>query len=146
MTAPAPYDPTTSFTGSSPYRDAALGAAMDVEFNNIAAVVSAIEDSLSLIQRSDGEVQNQSIGLDQLATDVLAALSGGLSGPLPPLSFFQLDGNTVADLPASASEGTISFATDGLKVDEATGFGTGVPVYWSDGAWRVFSTDQPVQS
>jgi hypothetical protein len=51
---------------------------------------------------------------------------------------------TVANLPTDASEGTIAFATNGRKVGQGAGAGTGVPVYFSAGAWRVFSTDSPV--
>lgn len=50
---------------------------------------------------------------------------------------------TVANLP-SGSEGQVAYATDGCKVGESTGFGSGVPVYWSSvgyGGWHVFSTD-----
>jgi hypothetical protein len=59
---------------------------------------------------------------------------------------------TVANLPTDASEGDITYATNGLKSFESTGNGTGVPVYFSSsnpsigGLWRVFSTDAQVQS
>jgi hypothetical protein len=42
------------------------------------------------------------------------------------------------------TEGSIAFATNGRKVGEGPGAGTGVPVYFSNGFWRVYSTDQPV--
>jgi hypothetical protein len=53
--------------------------------------------------------------------------------------------STVSELP-SGSEGWQAYATDGLKVGEISGSGTGVPVYYSNGSWRVYSTDQPVSS
>jgi len=53
---------------------------------------------------------------------------------------------TVAGLPASPGEGAIAFATNGCKIGEGTGAGTGVPVYFSLSSWRVFSTDVPVTS
>lgn len=59
---------------------------------------------------------------------------------------------TVANLPASALEGDVAYATNGLKAFETTGNGTGVPVYFSQsnpsigGLWRVFSTDAQVQA
>ena len=52
---------------------------------------------------------------------------------------------TVATLP-SGQEGGMAYATDGLKVGEVTGSGTGVPVYFSNGNWRVYSTDMPVSN
>lgn len=59
---------------------------------------------------------------------------------------------TVSGLPAG-TEGDVAYATDGRKVGEGAGLGTGVPVYYStDGGsppatgWHVFSTDALVQS
>lgn len=51
--------------------------------------------------------------------------------------------STVAALPTGA-EGQMLYATDGRKVGEGAGSGTGVPVYFSSGQWRVFSTDAAV--
>lgn len=50
----------------------------------------------------------------------------------------------VNQLPPSAKEGFLLYATDGRKVGEGAGAGTGVPVYFSNGQWRVFSTDLQV--
>jgi hypothetical protein len=52
-------------------------------------------------------------------------------------------GYTVATLP-SGSEGQQTYATDGRKVGEGSGSGTGVPVYFSNAQWRVYSTDAQV--
>ncbi|VVB51948.1 Uncharacterised protein [uncultured archaeon] len=57
---------------------------------------------------------------------------------------------TVANLPATADEGAVAYATDGLKSFETTGNGTGVPVYFSTsvpsigGVWRIFRDDSQV--
>ena len=57
----------------------------------------------------------------------------------------QSNGNVlVANLPMATYEGSTMFATDGRKVGEGAGSGTGVPVYFSQGVWRVFSTDAAV--
>lgn len=56
-----------------------------------------------------------------------------------------LSAYSVAGLPAGIV-GLIAYASDGLKVGESTGSGTGVPVYFSDSQWRVYSTDAQVQS
>lgn len=50
---------------------------------------------------------------------------------------------TVAGLPAGAT-GQYAYATNGRKVGEGAGSGTGVPVYFSTAQWRVFSTDAQV--
>lgn len=53
---------------------------------------------------------------------------------------------TVATLPVSPTDGSSAFASDGRKVAEGAGSGTGVLVYYSDSSWRVFSSDAPVTS
>jgi hypothetical protein len=50
---------------------------------------------------------------------------------------------TVALLPAAPSTGSTAFATNGRKIGEGSGSGTGVPVYFHS-SWRTFSSDQPV--
>lgn len=51
---------------------------------------------------------------------------------------------TVAGLPNNPFTSQTAYATNGRKVGESAGNGTGVPVYYSNGAWRVYSTDAPV--
>lgn len=53
---------------------------------------------------------------------------------------------TVATLPSGAAEGASAHTSDGLKSGETTGNGTGVPVYYSNGSWRVQGADTPVQA
>ncbi len=55
----------------------------------------------------------------------------------------KLPAYTVATLPVGAEE-QLAYATDGRKVGEGAGVGTGVPVYFSNGQWRVFATDAQV--
>lgn len=52
--------------------------------------------------------------------------------------------STVDGLPLNAPSGTRGWAYDGCKIGEQPPFGTGVEVYFSNGAWRVLSTDLPV--
>ena len=61
------------------------------------------------------------------------------------LGTFRTGQFTVAALP-SGIEGLQAYATNGRKVGEGPGSGTGVPVYFSNGSWRVFSTDAAVQA
>ncbi len=63
-----------------------------------------------------------------------------LSGPALVIKPGQF---TVGTLPTGA-EGQIAYATDGRKVGEGAGVGTGVPVYFSNTKWRVYSTDAEV--
>ena len=53
---------------------------------------------------------------------------------------------TVATLPTSAFNGALAFASNGRKVGEATGGGTGVLSCYSNGAWRRISDDSVVSS
>jgi hypothetical protein len=81
------------------------------------------------------------------ATGVFTAAQptfSNLAGLYTPASY------TVSNLPAG-TEGQFAYATNGRKVSELPGsppapVGTGVPVYFSHGQWRVFSTDAQVQS
>jgi hypothetical protein len=67
-------------------------------------------------------------------------------------TIFSLFGNgnlgnfSVADLPTAPLEGQLAYATNGRKVGEPMAGGTGVPIYYSNGAWRVFSTDTTVNA
>ena len=74
--------------------------------------------------------------------NVLLALVGG--GQANYLGTF-----TVAGLPAAPAfgVGAMAFASNGRKVAEGAGSGTGVEVYYSGGGiWRVLSSDAPVTS
>lgn len=64
---------------------------------------------------------------------------------VPPLTNI-LPQATVAALGSNGVEGQIAYATNGRKTGEGSGAGTGVPVYFSQGVWRVYSNDAQVQS
>lgn len=49
-----------------------------------------------------------------------------------------------ADLPAAGQPGRVLFVTNGRKVGEGAGAGTGVIAYDDGGAWRRPSDDTPV--
>jgi len=79
--------------------------------------------------------------INNLDTLTLFPSTGAASfvGPVTPGKY------TVVGLP-SGVEGQHAYATNGRKVGEGPGAGTGVPVYFSNGSWRVFSTDLAVAS
>ena len=95
-------------------------------------IEDATNDSISL---SPGAI------IFQDNTSDIVELTEGVLFVSCPVSTGQF---AVASLPASPQEGYIAYATNGRKVGEGAGSGTGVPVYFSNGAWRVFSTDQQV--
>lgn len=49
----------------------------------------------------------------------------------------------VASLP-TGYEGRVAFASDGRKIAEGAGVGTGVPVYFSNALWRTYPADAVV--
>jgi hypothetical protein len=73
------------------------------------------------------------------ATDAALATQGGFGGnKLPRFA------STALPSGAAASDGMIAFCTNGRKVGEGGGAGTGVPVYYDGAAWRSFVTDAAV--
>jgi hypothetical protein len=65
------------------------------------------------------------------------------SGAVIAGTVLKTSGYTVAGLPVG-TEGQITYATNGRKVGQGATAGTGVPVYYSTGGWRVFGTDAVV--
>lgn len=62
-----------SFSATNP-SDQQPGVNLDAEFNALKTTLDATLANLALIQRDDGGVKNNSIGLDQLTSDVLVVL------------------------------------------------------------------------
>lgn len=78
---------------------------------------------------------NQNVGIGtnapELRLDVAGLIRGGQYA--------------VGNLPAG-KVGAMAFASNGRKLGEAAGSGTGVLVYFSNGAWRRISDDTPVSA
>jgi hypothetical protein len=55
------------------------GAALDTEFDDVSNALTATQDALALIQRSDGALANDSVGEDQLQDDVFDGLVDGIT-------------------------------------------------------------------
>lgn len=91
------------------------------------------------------------VNFDEVTLMFSAPLSGGDQTTLDGIvathtATGRLTVGPVATLPDGLFEDEDGFATDGRKSGEGAGNGTGVPIYWSTGEWRVFSTDDPVQA
>jgi len=83
-----------------------------------------------------------SVSVTPDSQDAAKISQSGRLGVVDPVSLLTY---TVATLPATGNyEGRVAYATNGRKVGEGPGAGTGVPVYWSNTAWRVFSGDTAV--
>ena len=75
-----------------------------------------------------------------------AGLSGGGEvGSNTALSLYVAQA-AVASLPTASQEGDWAYAIDGRKVGEGSGSGTGVPCWWSNGAWIAVDSGTPVQT
>lgn len=80
-----------------------------------------------------------SVQVDNASYDAAQATRGAVVyGNLPLIAH--------GDLPALAANGAVVFVTDGRKVGEGVGAGTGVPAYFdlTTTTWMVFSTDTAV--
>jgi hypothetical protein len=55
-----------------------------------------------------------------------------------------VEAQTVTNLPAAGQAGRVRFATDGRKIGEGAGAGTGVIVYDDGTAWRRTADDTTV--
>ena len=79
MTAPTPYALAYDFTSyQSANPSSPLPAdKIEIEFNAISTTTDEIITNLGLIQRSDGELANESVGEDQLSAGILAILGAG---------------------------------------------------------------------
>ena len=73
MSQPPPYSPSHSFLSDAAVLANFPGQALDVEFNNLAAVTGAIEGNLALIQRDDGGLANGAVTYDSLSPSLQSA-------------------------------------------------------------------------
>lgn len=72
MAQPTTYNRQASFTNiqAQAPSDPLPGDTLDVELNAIKATLDGILENLELIQRDDGELANESVGLDQLSEEI----------------------------------------------------------------------------
>ncbi len=91
-------------------------------------------DQFQLKVSPDGSTYNQVFVCDQTSGNALFKALVGLAS------------YTVSALPSAAFNGAFAFATNGRKVSEAAGAGTGVVAAYSNGAWRRLSDDSVVAS
>lgn len=72
MAQPTAYDRQASFSNiqAQAPSDPLPGATVDSEFNAVKVTLDDIRTNLTLIQRDDGALANESVGLDQLSTEI----------------------------------------------------------------------------
>jgi len=77
MSQPPPYTRSTNFTDyevSNP-NDPLEGSSVDTELNDVKTTLDAVLVNMALLQRDDGEQANNTIGYDQLKSDVTVAVT-----------------------------------------------------------------------
>ena len=80
-----------------------------------------------------------------IVPDTIDAEQMERTGSLGMMDRSSMDSYTVAGLATiTGYEGRLAFASNGRKTGEGGGGGTGVPVYFSNAAWRVFFDDSVV--
>jgi len=92
MAQPTPYNVSKSFAQDEANSLAGRGtvstSGVDTELANIETTLDEILANLTLIQRDDGDIANQSIGMDQLKAEVSAGINASsdwLTATLQPL-------------------------------------------------------------
>lgn len=107
MPAPTPYVLTydfTSFQEANPTTPLPADK-HEIEYNNISTSIGEIIGNIGLIQRSDGQLANKSVGVDQLADDVRLFLGAGV-GDIAALAGIIDDIELLADI----EDGTLATA------------------------------------
>jgi predicted nuclease with RNAse H fold len=107
--------------------------------------IAAAQLDLTLVNAAKVTVLASQASVNASTTTALAAAAAAQASAASAAAIVSGGGisTTVALLPAG-TEGLRGFATNGRKISELTGSGSGVPVYYSAGLWRCVSTDAPV--
>lgn len=82
------------------------------------------------------------VGAASAIPGVVTSVNGQVGAVVIPVGL--LPSYLVSALPVE-SDASVAYATNGRKIGESVGAGTGVPVYLSVGVWRTYN-DQPVQA
>lgn len=108
--------------------------------------IAASQLYLTLVQNAEAIVLAAEASVNNSETIALSAAANAVAAAAAAAAAVSGSGiiTTVALLPAG-TEGLRAFATNGRKIGEGGGSGSGVPVYYSAGQWRVVSSDQVVQ-
>lgn len=81
MPAPPVYDRDYSFTDweTTHPGEPKPGTALDTEFDDVSNALTATQEALALLQRTDGALANDSVGPDQLQDDVFDGIVDGIT-------------------------------------------------------------------
>lgn len=119
MSQPPPYDRAFSFTefqAKAPSQPPP-GDQLDAELDGVELTVASIRANLAKIQRDDGKLQNQSVGVDQLTAGAILALGNASNVSQDLLGAV----DAAATLALNARDATQLIADDVLGQIEAAG-------------------------
>jgi hypothetical protein len=111
-----------SFSATNP-SDQQPGVNLDAEFNALKTTIDAALANLALIQRDDGGVKNNTIGLDQLTSDVLVVLGGDfvVRGPWVTTRVYAQGDVVSQGIPASTYVAAVAHTSGVFATDLAAG-------------------------
>lgn len=81
MAYPPEYTRTFSFTDWETLHpdEPKPGAQLDAEYDGVSNALTATQDNLALIQRADGQLANDSVGVDQLQDGIFDGIADGIT-------------------------------------------------------------------
>ncbi len=107
--------------------------------------IAAAQNYLAQILVAQTQIMNIETIVNAAETVALAAAASAQASANAAAASASGSGvSTTVALLGAGTEGARAFATNGRKIGESVGNGSGVPVYFSTGVWRVVSSDQPV--
>lgn len=82
MAQPPAYERQADFSAFAAANPATphSGVNLDAEFNRIKATSDAVRTNLALIQRDDGQIASQAVGIDQLSPRSISACARSPTG------------------------------------------------------------------
>ncbi len=96
------------------------GVDLDAEFNAIEQALDETQDRLRLLQRDDGAVANESIGLDQLKTE--AKIGVNTPADWQPFTQYQVNDSVIVNEGAWYIATTSHVSSDDFDADELAGY------------------------
>ncbi len=145
---PADYDRQVSFTDFEVLNpgDPPRGVDLDAEFNSIEQALDETQDRLGLIQRDDGALRNDSVGLDQLKTE--ARIGVNTPTDWAPFTQYQVNDSVIVDGGAWYIALQSHVSSDDFAADEASGLWQELidltPYTVEARNWATYSVDQLV--
>jgi hypothetical protein len=131
MAYPPAYTRTFSFTDweTTHPGEPKPGPQLDNEYDNVSNALTATQDALALIQRADGALANDSVGVDQLQDDVFDGIVDGITADAEAAA----DAAAASAALAAGSAAAADASADAAAVSAATASGAAAQAGVSQG-------------